>query len=148
MTKTLAPDMAAEFDGASLGDERLVRRLQRIVALAAAEPADSFPEQMASVADREALYRFLANPKVTLTGVLQGHLAQTHGRMSAAAVVRVVHDTTTFRFVGDREGLGETRGGAKGFLGHVALALTANETCEPLGVVGVRPFIHRSPIGG
>lgn len=146
MKKTLEPDMAAEFDGASLGDERLVRRLQRIVALATTEPADSFPEQMASVADREALYRFLANPRVTLAGVLQGHLAQTQARIAGAAVVRIVHDTTTFRFVGDREGLGETRGGAKGFLGHVALALAADETCEPLGVVGVRPFIHQDAV--
>ena len=57
-------DLLSEFDGASLGDGRLVQRLRRIVSLAASEPADSFPEQMASVADREALYRFLANPKV------------------------------------------------------------------------------------
>lgn len=146
MKKTLEPDVAAEFDGVSLGDGRLVRRLHRIVALAAVDPAESFPEQMASVADREALYRFLANPKVTLAGVLQGHIDQTHARIAAPAVIRIVHDTTTFRFVGDREGLGETRGGAKGFLGHVALALAADETCEPLGVLGVRPFIHQDAV--
>jgi hypothetical protein len=58
-------DLLSEFDGASFGDGRLDQRLRRIVSLAASEPADSFPEQMASVADREALYRFLANPKVT-----------------------------------------------------------------------------------
>jgi hypothetical protein len=146
MKKTFEPDLAAEFEGVSLGDGRLVRRLQRIVALATADPAESFPEQMASVADREALYRFLANPKVTLAGVLQGHIDQTHARIAAPAVIRIVHDTTTFRFVGDREGLGETRGGAKGFLGHVALALAADETREPLGVVGVRPFIHQDAV--
>jgi hypothetical protein len=55
---------------------------------------------------------------VTLAGVLQGHIDQTHARIAAPAVIRIVHDTTTFRFVSDREGLGETRGGAKGFLGH------------------------------
>ena len=146
MKKTFAPDLAAEFEGVSLGDGRLVRRLQRIVALATADPAESFPEQMASVADREALYRFLANPKVTLAGVLQGHLDQTHARIAGSTVIRIVHDTTTFRFVGDREGLGETRGGAKGFLGHVALALAADETREPFGVVGVRPFIHQDAV--
>src|SRR5687768_15797847 len=114
MTKTVPfdPDLAAEFDGISLGDARLAQRLQRIVALVGADPAESFPEQMASVANREALYRFLANPKVTLAGVLQGHIDQTHARLAGQAVVRIVHDTTTFRFVGDREGLGETRGGA------------------------------------
>jgi hypothetical protein len=134
--------MLAEFDGDSLGDARLDERLRRIVTLAASEPGDSFPEQMASVADREALYRFLANPKVTMAGVLSGHLRQTHERLREHRVVRVVHDTTTFRFVGDRDGLGAIRGGAKGFLGHVALAIVADETREPLGVLGVHPYIH------
>jgi len=97
---------------------------------------------MASAADREALYRFLANPKVTLAGVLTGHLEQTRARLRQRGVVRIVHDTTTFRSVGEREGLGVLRGGAKGFLAHVALAVAAEETREPLGVVGVHPFLH------
>ena len=67
-------EMTAEFEGDSLGDARLDERLRRIVSLAAPDPGDSFPEQMASVAAREALYRFLANPKVTMAGVLSGHV--------------------------------------------------------------------------
>src|SRR5919106_6217664 len=139
-------EVAAEFEGDSLGDARLDERLRRIVSLAASEPGDSFPEQMASVADREALYRFLANPKVTMAGVLSGHLRQTRERLRGHSVIRVVHDTTTFRFVGDRDGLGAIRGGAKGFLGHVALAIAANDTREPLGVVGVHPYIHQDAV--
>jgi len=139
-------ELVAEFDGDSLGDARLDERLKRIVSLAALDPGESFPDQMASVADREALYRFLANPKVTVATVLSGHLRQTQERLRERGIVRVVHDTTTFRFVGDREGLGETRGGAKGFLGHVALALAADETREPLGVLGLHPFIHQDAV--
>jgi len=101
---------------------------------------------MASAADREALYRFLANPKVTLAGVLTGHLEQTRARLRQRGVVRIVHDTTTFRSVGEREGLGVLRGGAKGFLAHVALAVAAEETREPLGVVGVHPFLHQDAV--
>src|SRR5687767_6117568 len=127
-------EVAAEFDGDSLGDARLDERLRRIVSLAASDPGDSFPEQMESVADREALYRFLANPKVTLAGVLSGHVRQTHERLRGHAVIRIVHDTSTFRFLGDRFGLGVLRGGAKGFLSHVALAIAADDTREPLGV--------------
>ena len=56
-----------------------------------------------------------------MAGVLSGHLRQTLARLREHAVIRVVHDTTTFRFVGDRDGLGAIRGGAKGFLGHIAL---------------------------
>lgn len=139
-------NVLAEFDGASLGDARLDERLKRIVGLAAADPGQSFPDQMGSVADREALYRFLANPKVTLAGVLNGHVAQAHERMRGRGVVRLVHDTSTFRFLGDRAGLGVLRGGAKGFLAHVALAVAADETREPLGVLGVHPYIHRDAV--
>ena len=139
-------EMTAEFEGDSLGDARLDERLRRIVSLAAPDPGDSFPEQMASVAAREALYRFLANPKVTMAGVLSGHVRQTHDRMRGHAVVRILHDTSTFRFLGDRVGLGVIRGGAKGFLGHVALAVAADDTREPLGVLGVHPYIHRDAV--
>src|SRR5688572_7977223 len=113
--------MAAEFAGVDLGDVRLTERVQRIVSLAAQEPENSFPEQMGSVADREALYRFLANEKVTLRGLLQGHVTQTHARLQAHAEIRIVHDTTAFRFTGTRAGLGVIRHGVRGFLGHVAL---------------------------
>jgi hypothetical protein len=139
-------EMIAEFDGASLGDTRLDERLRRIVSLAAVDPAESFPDQMATVADREALYRFLANPKVTVAAVLSGHVQQTHERLRKYAAVRIVHDTTTFRFLGDRQGLGMTRGGAKGFLTHVALAVAADETREPLGVLAVQPYIHEDAV--
>jgi hypothetical protein len=139
-------DILEEYAGESLGDARLDERLRRIVALAAADPAQSFPDQMESVADREALYRFLANPKVTLPGVLSGHVQQTHDRVRGRDLVRVVHDTTTFRFLGEREGLGVLRGGACGFLAHVALAVSADETREPLGVLGVHPYIHQDAV--
>lgn len=139
-------DVLAEFGGESLGDARLDERLRRIVTLAAADPSESFPDQMESVADREALYRFLANPKVTLAGVLSGHVRQTHDRVRRRGVVRIVHDTSTFRFLGDREGLGVLRGGAKGFLAHVALAVAADETREPLGVLGVYPYLHQDAV--
>lgn len=139
-------DILAEYDGQSLGDARLDERLRRIVTLAAADPSQSFPDQMESVADREALYRFLANPKVTLPGVLNGHVRQTHDRMRGRGVVRIVHDTSTFRFLGERDGLGVLRGGARGFLAHVALAVAADETREPLGVLGVYPYIHQDAV--
>jgi hypothetical protein len=139
-------EIATEFEGISLGDARLDERLKRIATMASVAPDDSFPGQMVSVADREALYRFLANPKVTMDRLLSPHIRQTHGRISSHRVVRIVHDTTTFRFPGEREGLGRIRGGANGFLAHVALAIAPDETREPLGVLGVRPFIHQDAV--
>jgi hypothetical protein len=133
-----------EFSEVSLGDSRLDERLARIASLVGLAPDDSFPEQMDSDADQEALYRFLSNPKVTMEAVLAGHVSQTHERMKGRRVVRVAHDTSSFRFDGDREGLGILKDNAKGFHGHFALALAADETREPLGVLGVRPYVHKN----
>lgn len=141
-TRPVADEVSKEFAAVALGDERLNERLKRIVALVAAAPDDSFPELMQTVADREALYRFLSNPKVTLDAVLKGHVQQTHERLRHQQLVRIVHDTTKFRFIGERAGLGAIRGEAQGFFGHFALAVAANETRELYGVLGVRPFIH------
>jgi hypothetical protein len=131
-----------EFARVTLSDRRLERRALKIVAAIAPAPSDSFPEQMASEAEREALYRFLSNPRVTMHSLLAGHVDATHERMRGRDVVRVIHDTSTFRFAGDREGLGVVRGDVRGFFGHVALAIAGDETREPLGVLAVTPFIH------
>jgi hypothetical protein len=134
----------AEYEGVTLGDKRLDERLQRIVPQLLAAPSESFPEQMESVADQEALYRFLGNSRVTLEALLSTHHQQTVGRMAGRELVRIVHDTTTFGFDGEREGLGTFVGGGdrRGFLAHVALALSADEQRCPLGVMGVRAFIN------
>src|SRR3954463_12160854 len=105
-----------EFEGAALGDKRLTRRVLEIVPSLTNAPGDSFPEQMGSVAEREALYRFLSNPKVTMQALLAGHVRATHGRIVERSAVRIVHDTSPFRFLGDREGLGVLQGNTRGFL--------------------------------
>jgi hypothetical protein len=129
-----------EFQNTRLGDKRLERRVLEILPRIAAAPADSFPEQMASVAEREALYRFLSNPKVTMQGLLEGHVRATHERIRGRSLVRVVHDTSPFRFAGDREGLGVIRGETRGFFAHASLAIAADETREPLGVLALYPY--------
>ena len=128
--------------GVELGDARINRRFKRILEQLAQAPSDSFPEQMESDADQEALYRFLDNEKVTIDGLLEGHHRQTLNRMRGHSVVRVAHDTTQFVFEGEREGLGTLQNKQKGFLAHFALAVVADEAREPLGIVGVRPFIN------
>jgi IS4 transposase len=131
------------FEGVELGDGRLENRLERMVSLIAASPGESFPTQMEGVADREALYRFLSNPKVTMDRLLSGHLTQSLDRARHYTEIRVIHDTTSLLYSGDRVGLGIIARGQRGFRAHVALAVTADEVREPLGVFGVRPFIHQ-----
>jgi hypothetical protein len=143
MTELDSRAVLTEFDGVRLGDARLDRRLHRVLAQLSVAPGDSFPEQMESEADQEALYRFLNNEKVTTDGLLEGHLKQTLARMPRRGTVRILHDTTEFTFEGEREGLGGLKGNRKGFLAHVALALSANEQRTPLGVMGVHAFVYQ-----
>jgi hypothetical protein len=91
---------------------------------------------MKSEADQEGLYRFLNNRNVTVDALLEGHRRQTLTRMPSSGLVRILHDTTEFTFEGEREGLGGLKDNKKGFLAHVALALTADGV-EVLRVGGV-----------
>ena len=138
--------LVKEFEGISLGDRRLDARARRIVDAIAASPADSFPRQEATVAGREALYRFLSNPKVSLAKLLSGHVEATVARMKGRPVVRIVHDSSAFEFKGDREGLGILHGNKMGFIGHVSLAIAGDESREPLGVLGVSAFVHKDAL--
>ena len=141
--------LLAEYADVDLGDLRLDERLRRILPLLASNPGQSFPEQMDSEADQEALYRFLKNPKVTVDALLEGHRGQTLERMSGRAVVRVVHDTSEFVFKGERDGLmPPVQKEAKGFAGHFALAVASDESREPLGVLGLFPFFQKQELKG
>lgn len=132
-----------EVAAVDLGDARLNARARSILARIEAAPSDSFPEQMQTIAEREALYRFLSNEAVTMDRLLDAHVRQTHARTAAHPVVRVVHDTTEFTFEGDREGLGVTQKDSRGFYAHVALAVGPDERREPFGVLGVRTHLRQ-----
>lgn len=138
----------AEYLEVDLGDSRLDERLRRIVPLLASNPAQSFPEQMATDADQEAIYRFLNNPKVTIDGLLEGHRAQTQERMRGRSIVRIVHDTSDFVFKGERGDLPPVQKQLKGFSGHFALAVSTDEHREPLGVLGLVPFFQTQETKG
>jgi hypothetical protein len=135
-----------ELAAVDLGDARLEDRARSILARIGAAPGDSFPEQMKTLAEREALYRFVNNEGVTLERLLDAHVHQTHERMARHRVVRVLHDTTEFTFEGDREGLGVTQKDSRGFYAHVALAVAADEGREPFGVLGVRTHLRHDAV--
>ena len=98
------------------------------------------------MAGREALYRFLSNPKVSLSKLLSGHVEATVARMKGRPVVRVVHDSSAFEFRGEREGLGILLGNKMGFIGHFSLAIAGDESREPLGVLGVSTFVRKDAL--
>jgi hypothetical protein len=99
----------------------------------------------------EGAYRFFGNEQVTPEAILAPHFRQSARRASEAPRVIVVHDTTAFEFGGQtkREGLGHLiKPSAQGFFGHFSLALTADGSRTPLGLLAVETvFRLKKPIG-
>jgi len=128
--------IAEEFEGAQLGDGRRNARLLRLAESMAKKPDSSFPDAM-SAAELEAAYRFFSNVKVEPEAILRPHILQTVGRMAEEKVTLVAHDTTTVSFTSEaREGL-ISRGDKQQFLAHCSLALRADGTRQPLGIVAM-----------
>ncbi len=130
--------LSRELANARFGDKRLDARLTKLVDCAARRPGKSFPGISNSVAELEATYRFLSNPKVTPDRILSGHIKATVSRASESDRPVIAHDTTDFIFGGQerREGLGWVTNDNQGFRGHFALALSRTAFVHPLGVLG------------
>lgn len=139
------PNASEEFAGARLGDERLNRRLRRLADCVAVAPAAGFPRVSSSDSELEGIYRFLSNERVTPAKILEPHFAKTTERIGASTTL-VVHDTTELGFggAGVREGLGRINdlGQKQGFFVHLALAVAADGSRLPLGIVGLQTFVR------
>jgi hypothetical protein len=132
-----------ETRGIDLNDTRLERRFGQLVEMMARAPDQSFPHASGeSDAALEATYRFLRNESVSHEALLAPHYASTLGRIREDDEVLIVHDTTEFRFEGDREGLGRLQKDLQGFMGHFALAVSADGRRRALGVIGFLPVIR------
>ena len=89
-----APWVIEEMKTASLNDERLNKRLVRIVAALAERPTASIPAACGGKRETDAAYEFFDNPKVTFDQVLQPHFDATRQRIAQQKVVLFVQDTT------------------------------------------------------
>src|SRR5512138_585480 len=137
--------VAKEFASVDLGDKRSERRVQSIAAAVAAKPATSFPRAMTTEADLEGFYRLVRNEAVTFDDLLKPHVAATVARMIGCSEALAVHDTTQFEFGGTREGLGRLNQSGHGFLSHFTLAVSAEGSRAPLGVLAVEPWARHEP---
>jgi hypothetical protein len=134
--------LESEFYESSLGDRRRTKRLCSIAAALGSHAGESLPKALSAVADREATYRFLSNPNVSMEGILSGHFECTAQRARQYDVVLVVHDTSEFAFSTPRKGLGRLRGKTSdhGFFSHISLCVGLDGGRDPLGLLSVMPW--------
>lgn len=139
--------VAGEFEGVDLGDPRRSRRAVEIAERLAAEPEASLPAAMADRAMLEALYRHLGSDAVSFAGLLAPHLEKAARRVGTAETAYAVHDTTVCTFPGEtrRQGLGTINLKDQGFLAHVTLAVSADGSRLPLGVIAAELLVRREP---
>lgn len=100
-----------------------------------------------SDSDLEAIYRFLRNPRVTEQAILGSHLGEVLEKVVGEKEILVAHDTTEFSFGGEskRTGLGRLRSGGQGFFGHFSLALRADGSRRPLGLLAMQTQFRHTP---
>ena len=144
MASRLVTPISEEFASAKLRDKRLTRRLRHLVDAAERAPGASLPQRAGSSAALEGTYRFFANEKVTPEALLGAHVASTIGRAATESEVLVIHDTTEFRFGGEkpRDGMGWLNSdSAQGFLAHFSICATREG--RPLGTVALHVWVRQ-----
>ena len=144
-----------EFGDCELGDERLTRRLVKIVRDQAAQPNGSYAQ--AAGGHRHALkgyYRFLNNGRseLDLESLLQSHRARTLRRMSQERTALIVQDSSDLSYSTRSQcrGLGQigtnqTGAKSRGLRLHSSLALSSSGL--PLGVVQLQGCAPESAKG-
>jgi hypothetical protein len=141
-----------ELAGCSLADERLSKRLRKLVAQMGSAMGQSIPLVCQDWTNAKAAYRFFSNERVSEADILAGHLQSTRDRTAATdGSVLVLHDTTEFSYQREKpEAIGITKainsGRDKagrlrshtvcGILMHSSLAVTTEGL--PLGLAAVK----------
>jgi Transposase Tn5 dimerisation domain/Transposase DNA-binding/Transposase DDE domain len=142
MNTVLAPWVVDEMKSVNLRDQRLNRRVRRVLSQLAGHPTASIPAACGGHAEMTAAYRFFDNDKVDFDGVFQPHLDSTRTRIAAQPVVVLVPDTTEIDVTRPEQQVqdagpldGDTR---RGLFLHLMHAFTPDGT--PLGTVQGIPW--------
>src|SRR5947199_7611600 len=141
-----------ELAGSPFEDERLGRRLRKLLVRMAGAVGAPIPLACQDWASTKAAYRFLSNEAVSEAEILAGHFRSTRSRVAAAeGPILVLQDTTEFSYRRARpERVGAvttapSRRGADGrlkmrtvcgLLMHASLAVTTDGL--PLGLAAVK----------
>jgi hypothetical protein len=100
-----------EISRCSFSDERLGRRLGKILEGLSKGIGNSLPLACQDWAGTKAAYRFLDNPRVDEGAILGGHFEATRSRFATSdSLALVLHDTTELSYRRTRvEAIGKTR---------------------------------------
>ena len=125
-----------EVRDAALGDQRLTKRLGKVIEQLGAKPTMSVPAATRGRAEMEAAYRFFDNDKVSPGKILQPHIEATRERISQAEIALLVQDTTDIDLTRPNQqvkGAGRLEGDTRrGVFYHPLLAFNSHGL--PLGV--------------
>jgi Transposase DNA-binding len=141
-----------ELAGCSFPDERLNKRLRKLVAQMGSAMGQSIPLVCQDWANTKAAYRFFSNERVSEADILAGHFQSTRDRTVVTdGPVLVLHDTTEFSYqrensaaIGITKSINSGRDKAGrprvhtvcGILMHSSLAVTTEGL--PLGLAAVK----------
>jgi hypothetical protein len=144
--------VARELAGCSFADERLNKRLHKLLAQIGSAMGQSIPLVCQDWANTKAAYRFFSNARVSEADILAGHFQSTRDRtVATGGPVLVLHDTTEFTYqrestdaIGITKSINSGRDKAGrlrshtvcGILMHSSLAVTTEGL--PLGLAAIK----------
>ncbi|QPR66515.1 IS4 family transposase [Lysinibacillus macroides] len=137
-----------EFKDMGIACGRTIKRVIRSMQTLSKQMGASIASASADKAEAKAIYRLLANPKVTPSVLLQTHRKATmaHIKKREESVILVVQDTTTLNYTAHKktEGLGDFGASPhhQGLLLHSAIAVTTDGI--PLGLLD--QFVWTRPV--
>ena len=134
---------ARELESLDLGDSRLNRRAQRILAARWKDPSATFGASFPNWAEAKGAYHLIENkkPGISLQTVLRPHAESTQSRMAVEPMVLLAQDTTSLNYSGLNQttGLGAIGSGpARGLFLHSLLAWRPDGVL--LGVLDARSW--------
>ena len=100
-----------ELAGCTLADERLSKRLCKLLVQIGSAMEQSIPLVCQDWATTKTAYRFFSNERASEADILAGHFRSAHDRVAAAErPVLVLHDTTEFTYQREKpEAIGITK---------------------------------------
>ena len=132
-----------ELRHVDLGDQRLNRRLVKLVDDLSHQPEASVPQASGDWAATKAAYRFWDNPRVDPAAIRSAHCDSTRDRIPADGPILAVQDTTSLDFTTHpaTQGLGYlAHPKHTGLWLHSTLAVT--DSGVPLGLIDQRTWVR------